>query len=466
MQKFYRVYRYALFLLDRFKYLVGAAVVTFILATTVFWFLHPDQKDPATHKNLGEIAFGVFELMFASEPALSYPKGSVLAQVIYCALPVLNILGFAAALAQFSQILFDKSLYNRAQADHADGHVIVCGLGRLGREVLKQLDRRHHMKSRRDVVIVEMGDGVEFVESDLITREPIIPVVHGNMTHASTLRDAGIGRATAVMMLTGDDTTNLEAALLAREMNPNVRVVLRMSNKRVSERLEAMLRRSLIRNFVLIDSVEGSAPHCLDLCRLAPTGDPTCSLAPLLDPSHAAGHVVICGLGRLGFAIVRALKGHVPVVVIDNADRVHYCDEAVMTADPVVPLIRGDMTVKRVLQQARVDRASAVLVLTPNDTENLEAAMVVHELNPTVRIVMRITNSRISRRLDAVLREAFGATLRVIDPSEHAAPRFVEAVGVSYPDEAGANAAAPEDARQVVTSNRRPLSATDLLAEQ
>mgnify|MGYP006140141697 CR=1 FL=1 len=43
---------------------------------------------------------------------------------------------------------------------------------------------------RRDVVIVENGSGVEAVETDLITREPIIPVVHGNMTHASTLRDA------------------------------------------------------------------------------------------------------------------------------------------------------------------------------------------------------------------------------------------------------------------------------------
>ena len=438
MQKFYRVYRYALFLLDRFKYLVGAAVVVFILSTATFWSLHPDQGNPATRKNLGEVAFGVFELMFASEPALSYPKGSVLAQFVYCALPVLNILGFAAALAQFSQILFDRSLYNRAQADHADEHVVLCGLGRLVREVLRQLDRRHHLKNRRDVVVVENGDGVEYVESDLISREPIIPVVRGNMTHASTLRDAGIGRAAAVLMLTGDDTTNLEAALLAREMNPNVRVVLRLSNKRVSERLEAMLRRSMIRNFVLIDSVEGSAPRCLELCRLAPPADPTCSLGPLLDPSHAAGHVVVCGLGRLGFAIVRCLKGHVPVVVIDNADRVHYADEPVMTADPVVPLIRGDMTLKRVLQQARVDRAAAVLLLTPNDTENLEAAMVAHELNPTARIVMRITNSRISRRLDAVLRDAFGATLRVIDPSEHAAPRFVEAVGVSYPDEAKA----------------------------
>jgi voltage-gated potassium channel Kch len=449
MQKLYRVYRYALFLLDRFKYLVVAALVVLVMATTILFFLHPDQKDPATRKGLGEVAFGVFELMFASEPALPYPKGSLPAQIVFFSLPVLNILGLAAALAQFSQILFDRSLYNRAQADHADGHVILCGLGRLGREVLKQLDRRHHLKNRRDIVVVENGAGVDALETDLIAREPIIPVVHGNMTHAAVLRDAGIDRATAVMMLTGDDTTNLEAALLAREMNPGVRVVLRMSNKRVSERLEAMLRRSLVRNFVLIDSVEGSAPRCLELCRLRAADASPCWLGPEFGPAFAAGHVVVCGLGRLGFAIVRALKGHVPVVVIDNAERVHYGDEPVMTADPVVPLIRGDMTLKRVLQQARVDRATAVLLLTPNDTENLEAAMVVHELNPTVRVVMRITNSRISRRLDAVLREAFGATLRVIDPSEHAAPKFVEAISAAYEAEAAGAPVPRPDAEPV-----------------
>jgi Trk K+ transport system NAD-binding subunit len=264
------------------------------------------------------------------------------------------------------------------------------------------------------------------------------------MTHASVLRDAGIARAAAVMCLTGDDTTNLEAALLARDLNPNVRVVMRMSNKRVSQRLDAMLRRGMVRNFQLIDSVEGSAPKCLDLGRIAPAADDddgtasACSLSRgVTDPFDADGHVVVCGLGRLGFGIVRMLKGHAPVVVIDNADRLHYADEPVMTADPPVPVVRGDMTVKRVLQHARVDRAAAVLLLTPNDTENLEAAMVVHELNPRARIVMRITNSRISRRLDRVLREAFGDTLRVVDPAEHAAPKFVEAVGSAYaPDPA------------------------------
>jgi hypothetical protein len=70
--------------------------------------------------------------------------------------------------------------------------------------------------------------------------------------------------------------------------------------------------------------------------------------------------------------------------------------------------------------------------MTPDDAANLEAAMLVHDLNPAARIVMRINNSRIARRLDAVLRDVLGDSLRVVDPFEHAAPRFVDAVAAAY----------------------------------
>lgn len=433
MHKLYRIYRYALFLLDRFKWLVLLAMFAFVLSTWVLWRLHPEQANPATRKDVGEVAFGVFELMFASQPLMAYPTGSIPCQLVFFILPILNILGLAAAIAEMTHILFDRSLYNQAQADSAKGHVILCGVGRLGREVLKQLDFRHDMKNRRDIVIVESGDGADALDGEYIRREPIVPVLHGNMIDPDTLRDAGIKRALAVLMLTGDDTTNLEAGLLARELNPNVRVILRMSNKRVTQRLDAMLRRSPIQNFQLIDSVEGSAPKCLEMCQIAGVAciEPAASNGHI-DPADPSGHVVVCGLGRLGFGVVRLLKGRVPILVIDNGERLDYADEPAITDTPAVPILRGDMTAKRVLQQAGVERAVAVLILTPHDTQNLEAAMLVHELNPKARTVMRISNSRISRRLDRVLHEAFRENLRVIDPSEHAAPRFVDAVTTAY----------------------------------
>jgi voltage-gated potassium channel Kch len=219
---------------------------------------------------------------------------------------------------------------------------------------------------------------------------------------------------------------------------------MRMSNKRVSQRLDGMLRGSAIKNFRLIDSVEGAAPACVDMCHLrpgecrtagaAPPTEVSQDLAEFADPMAVAGlrgHVIVCGLGRLGFGAVRLLKGRVPVVVVDSSERLHYADDPVITTAPAVPILRGDMTVPRVLEQAGVARAAAVMVLTPNDTTNLEAAMAAHEANPNARIVMRIANSRIAGRLDGVLRGAFGDTLRVVDPSAHAAPFFVDAVGAA-----------------------------------
>src|SRR4051794_1510139 len=100
MHRLLRVYRYALFLLGRFKWLVLAAVLAFGVSTWVLYRLHPDQANPETRKDMGEVAFGVFELMFASQPSLPFPKGSLPCEIVFFVLPVLNILGLAAAVAQ------------------------------------------------------------------------------------------------------------------------------------------------------------------------------------------------------------------------------------------------------------------------------------------------------------------------------------------------------------------------------
>jgi hypothetical protein len=205
-----------------------------------------------------------------------------------------------------------------------------------------------------------------------------------------------------------------------------------MDNKHIHQRLDSLLRRGVIRNFQLVDSVAGAAPRCLEICRNPLTARSESAASLGVNPARQKGHFIVCGLGRLGFGVVRLLKGRVPIVVIDSAEHLHYADEPTMMTEPVVPVLKGDMTVKWVLQDAGVDRAAAVLLLTPNDTANLEAAMLVHELNPAARILLRINNSRIARRLDTVLREVLGDSLTIIDPFEHAAPRFVEAVGTAY----------------------------------
>lgn len=59
-----------------------------------------------------------------------------------------------------------------------------------------------------------------------------------------TLREAGVERAAALALTYGDDQINMTAALLARSINPSVRLVIRMFNRDRGRHLELLLDRA------------------------------------------------------------------------------------------------------------------------------------------------------------------------------------------------------------------------------
>ncbi|MBV6697274.1 NAD-binding protein [Kitasatospora aureofaciens] len=99
-------------------------------------------------------------------------------------------------------------------------HVIVVGLGNVGTRVAAQLH--------------ELGVPVVCMERDpqargiAAVRALGIPVVLGDGPFEEQLRRARLKHSRAVVAVSGDDATNLEAALEARHGNPEVRVVVRL----------------------------------------------------------------------------------------------------------------------------------------------------------------------------------------------------------------------------------------------
>ncbi|WP_405595486.1 NAD-binding protein [Streptomyces sp. NBC_01092] len=100
------------------------------------------------------------------------------------------------------------------------GHVVLLGLGKVGTRVLSRL--------------AELGIPVVCVEEDpeargiSLARRLRVPVVVGDVTQEGVLEAAKIHRAHALLALTSSDTTNLEAALYARSVKPDLRTVLRL----------------------------------------------------------------------------------------------------------------------------------------------------------------------------------------------------------------------------------------------
>jgi Trk K+ transport system NAD-binding subunit len=130
------------------------------------------------------------------------------------------------------------------------------------------------------------------------------------------------------------------------------------------------------------------------------------------------GHIIVCGMGNVGFRAVEELHNQgESVVVIERSPSNAFIPTVRRLG---VPVIVGDGTVVQVLQQARADRAAAVIAASSNDLINLEIALLVRSLAPKQRVVVRLTDVNLAQ----TLREAANVRLALSVP-ELAAPAFV-----------------------------------------
>lgn len=109
------------------------------------------------------------------------------------------------------------------------GHVVIAGLGRLGRRVAVLLQ-----EFRQPIVGME----VKPPEEHLL---PQLPIVYTSGTSAAGLQQVTIARARSLLAATSDDLINLEIALLARSLNPSCGLVIRTSDARFSEDVAGLL---------------------------------------------------------------------------------------------------------------------------------------------------------------------------------------------------------------------------------
>jgi Trk K+ transport system NAD-binding subunit len=106
--------------------------------------------------------------------------------------------------------------------------VIVAVLGNLGYRLVREL-----VRAGETVVAIEQRENGEFV---CATREEAA-VVLGNARAADTLRRAGVAGARIFVASTDDDLANLSSGLAARRARPDARVVLRVFDAQLAERL-------------------------------------------------------------------------------------------------------------------------------------------------------------------------------------------------------------------------------------
>lgn len=133
------------------------------------------------------------------------------------------------------------------------GHYIVCGFGRMGQQIARDMALRE-----QSFVVVDHNSG----KLDVL-REREHLHIGGDATHDETLIAAGIERAAGLVAALNSDADNVLAVLTARGLNPGLLIVARAGN----DQAESKLRRAGADRVVCPYAIGG---HRLALALLQP----------------------------------------------------------------------------------------------------------------------------------------------------------------------------------------------------
>ena len=187
---------------------------------------------------LGTVAYTVFEQVnvwdgflwsldtIATEGARNKPD-SAGGEITWVVLIVLGVGTLLYALVTLVELLvsghlrtlLDERREQRA-IDALTDHVIICGFGRVGRQVARDL----RAAGERYVVI---DPRPQYAEE---ARHVGVRFIEGSASEDDALMLAGIERASAVIACIDSDAENVFVALSARQLNADVPIIARASN--------------------------------------------------------------------------------------------------------------------------------------------------------------------------------------------------------------------------------------------
>lgn len=326
----------------------GASLLAFAgllaVGTTLFLVLEHEKQ----HEPVRALHF-TFGLVFGQTPP-EFPAAWPL-RALYFAAPLLGLTVLIEAIVEVSRMIRDRRLneqeWSLIMASSMKDHVILVGLGRVGIRTFHMLRKL----GARVVVLERRGDAM-FLDD---VRRDGSPVVVGDARREELLEEVGVRDARSIVISTDDDLANLEIALDARKLNPKIRVVMRMFDPNMADKVREGF------NIKTVMSVAALAAPTFALAALERGIVDSTIVDDFLVVTkrvHARAGDALCG--RTVAEILR--EHHVGIAELRSSDRVRVLfppPEATIQADDEV-LVQGEYdALERLFAGTASERGSA-----------------------------------------------------------------------------------------------------------
>ncbi len=185
----------------------------------------------------GASLFDSFYMALITLTTVGYEEMFELSQAGRIFNSILILAGFTVvfvALGMVSHVLLQLELHNffeqrksKRMIQKLSDHYIVCGLGRVGRGVIEQLQRE-------GANVIAIDNSTEHAEW---AREHEVPLLEADATLDETLERAGARRARGLVAAISSDAQNVYVTLSARVLNPDLRIVARATTEGAKDKL-------------------------------------------------------------------------------------------------------------------------------------------------------------------------------------------------------------------------------------
>ena len=304
----------------------------------------------------------------------------------------MSVTGWAYLLGSLLGMLQDKGFqaaivaarFRRAVRRLREPFYLLCGLGETGLTIARSLD----LLGCRFVVLDSDERRIQELDLEEFTADP--PAFAGDATSPDTLVMAGLlkGECQGLLALTNSDDANLSIAVAARLLHPDLRTICRAHTAQITASMNVLSVAEVINPYHEFAERLAIAMKSPDTHRLLTwiTGPPGTYLRPSIPAPP--GHWIVCGYGRFGSEVVRAIKeaGFDVTIVDPNPGDVQG-----------VEVIRGLGTNPNDLNAAGIGSAEGIVAGTDDDTANITMAIAARQIHPGIFVIAR--QNLVSRRL-------------------------------------------------------------------
>ena len=310
----------------------------------------------------------------------TYPQRMWVSACIY-----LTVIGWFYGIGAIVALVQDKRLareiditrFRKKIRELREPFTIILGYNNITHQIIDWLNK----EGIRVVVVDKDTEKIDALELENFI--PEVPSLAADVTHPETLKLAGIHKKNcqAVVALFENDVKNTKIALLCKLLNKRVKLVIKSTTQTQSEHLKNLGVRYIEDPFDFVSNRIYLALTSPSLWLLE-----MWIFGHILRMRHREvlpkGKFIICGYGRMGHALERALKkAGIPYSYVDIKSTIY--KEQKQSA------VFGDGEDYKTLLDAGVKEAAVIIAATKDDLINLTILATARKINPKIYTIGR-----------------------------------------------------------------------------